>query len=220
MVQQHSSPLLVLPAEIRSQIYEFALGGDIYRLKTSGQGAGFIQVRPNPLGLLLACRQIHKEARLISFVSNTFSFRTLDTRNSLLSTVQISLIRHIRIETFQFMAMLDGIGTPLSDECKMGLPAFRSVLHGVRVIEVLRMELPDFGDPYIIAEFYRVWHKQRQGADADYKSNLQKMVRATWPDAEVTFRSVKELSQVTCASPEWTAAECQHSLMSSRRSDI
>jgi hypothetical protein len=78
-----------------------------------------------------------------------------------LRMTQLSLMRNIQIETFQFMAMLDEIETPSSDECKMGLPSFRPVLHGIRFIEVLGVKLLDFEEPYIIAENCTAWHKQR-----------------------------------------------------------
>jgi hypothetical protein len=52
-------------AEIRNQIYEFALCNQIVDLRGTSAPAKL-------LGLILACKQIYSEARLLFYSGNTF----------------------------------------------------------------------------------------------------------------------------------------------------
>lgn len=78
------SPLLRLPAEIRTQIWENALGGlrilsstsmgTFYRAEFSDDNI-HIRFRPdNQLGLLRVCRQIYSETATLTFSANLFCF--------------------------------------------------------------------------------------------------------------------------------------------------
>jgi hypothetical protein len=73
------SPFLLLPRELRDDIYEYVLG-DYHIFSTqpgrllvmSHQSAEYIK---NPLAILLACRSTYAEARLVPFVVNKFWYK-------------------------------------------------------------------------------------------------------------------------------------------------
>jgi hypothetical protein len=89
-LNQTASPLLCLPAEIRLQIWEHALGGN--RIIPASYLSGHkrehklfypsrIYLRAEPLeniraflNLLRVCRQIHRESHLLPFSSNVFEY--------------------------------------------------------------------------------------------------------------------------------------------------
>lgn len=79
MTQNRASPLLSLAAEIRNQIWEYALGGKIFRQVVchypTEKFLPKMSERKNTLALLLVCRQIYAETALLPFSSNTFSIR-------------------------------------------------------------------------------------------------------------------------------------------------
>jgi hypothetical protein len=72
------TPLLRLPAEIRNRIWQFALGGKVYRQQhVTGNRRGKLMPQPcergNAFLLLRTCRQIYAETGVLPFTINTFS---------------------------------------------------------------------------------------------------------------------------------------------------
>ncbi|KAF7446426.1 hypothetical protein Ptr902_09458 [Pyrenophora tritici-repentis] len=72
------SPLLRLPPEIRNRIWEFALGGMVYRVKNPDSDR-HRKLAPSPkqpagISLLRVCRQIYAEAAMLPSLLNTISF--------------------------------------------------------------------------------------------------------------------------------------------------
>ena len=59
------SPLLLLPAELRNDIYRYTLCGRIINTTNTS-------MPKNLLGLLLTCRQTHQKAELLAYSGNTF----------------------------------------------------------------------------------------------------------------------------------------------------
>ncbi|KAF2795811.1 hypothetical protein K505DRAFT_193235, partial [Melanomma pulvis-pyrius CBS 109.77] len=65
------SPLLHLPAEIRNQIFEYALGGQTWKIGVL-KGVGVTNKKKHALNLLGVCRQIYAETAIIPFQASTF----------------------------------------------------------------------------------------------------------------------------------------------------
>ncbi|KAF2132549.1 hypothetical protein P153DRAFT_382174 [Dothidotthia symphoricarpi CBS 119687] len=66
---QHDSPLLGLPAELRNKIYGYVLCGKTIAFELFRTVPGFDE---NNFNLLRTCRQIHAEAQLLPYAKNTF----------------------------------------------------------------------------------------------------------------------------------------------------
>lgn len=188
---------LTLPREIRNKIYALALGGDVYRLRPlsmRSKKVGFIQLRENPLGLLLVCRQIYQEARLLPFTSNTFSFNRLNARLSHLTVEQLARVRHIRLETFRFMPILEKLeqtieGSYLSEM----LESFAESFVGVRIVELLGVNQAgtlwpkDVG--WLVGDFVLA-----NGAGY-YRGAFEDMAHLEWPEASITSRLVERIDE-------------------------
>jgi hypothetical protein len=73
------SAFLLLPRELRDDIYEYALGDYIiFSTQPERPLAMFLQsaeYTKNPLAILLACRSTYAEARLVPFAVNAFWYR-------------------------------------------------------------------------------------------------------------------------------------------------
>jgi hypothetical protein len=72
---QTDSRLLLLPPELRTQIFEYVLGGQTWKIRFDLRfGKTFNQSRyANALALLATCRQIHAETQLLPFRLSLFS---------------------------------------------------------------------------------------------------------------------------------------------------
>lgn len=71
------SRFLQLPAEIRSEIYKNALGGETFEINKSGQMTGKEERKKESyLALTLVSRQVYVESVLIPFTTNTFQAET------------------------------------------------------------------------------------------------------------------------------------------------
>jgi hypothetical protein len=109
---QHISPLLRLPAEVRNIIYVLVLGNRTYRFHDA-VSRPHAQLRTNNechvLALLLVSHQIYAEARLLPYSLNTFSFRECEI--SLMPFLahrhlaHLRAIRFIELVTFQAARM-------------------------------------------------------------------------------------------------------------------
>lgn len=74
---QRDSPLLRLPAELRNQIFQYALGCKTWTflVRESHQQTVYVPSRlEHALALLAVCRQIYAETALLPFSLDTFSF--------------------------------------------------------------------------------------------------------------------------------------------------
>jgi hypothetical protein len=78
---QRDSPLLRLPAELRNQIFRYALGGETWNFVVRESNrhrvrncSGF----QHALALLAVCRQIYAETALLPFSLGSFSFNDSD----------------------------------------------------------------------------------------------------------------------------------------------
>ena len=99
------SPLLLLPAEIRNMIFEYAMYYgtiDIYQKYNSRTGNFAIESR-HAIPLLFVCRQIYSEVVILPFKLNVFSFRLcnyFDLSNSLerRKQEQLDLMMEVRCQ--------------------------------------------------------------------------------------------------------------------------
>ncbi|KAJ4346281.1 beta transducin [Ascochyta clinopodiicola] len=72
---QTDSKLLRLPAELRNEIYAFALGGNTWSINMNQGKPRANNATPRALALLQVNRQIHAEAQLFPYLCNTFEGR-------------------------------------------------------------------------------------------------------------------------------------------------
>ncbi|KAF1360416.1 hypothetical protein EJ07DRAFT_177115 [Lizonia empirigonia] len=80
-IKQNSlTPLLQLPPEVRNQIWEYALGGNVFEITSSRK----VQTRrrtkesvqpKHAFPLLGVCRQIYAETALLPYKANAFDFK-------------------------------------------------------------------------------------------------------------------------------------------------
>ncbi|KAF3001308.1 hypothetical protein E8E13_005131 [Curvularia kusanoi] len=101
-----SSPLLRLPGELRNKVYKYALSEYTFRGDIDDSAFG-----PHIVALLLACRQIHLEARFFVFELNNFVLNTSCNFGApapqvvmfeRMSSEQLRRIRSIRLETMTY----------------------------------------------------------------------------------------------------------------------
>ena len=94
---QRNSRLLRLPAELRNQIYRYALGGRRVLLATTQPRLYPEEPIPN-FALLRVCSQIHAEAALLLYSLNIFYFSTDASRtNAFLSSISTSKLGALEI---------------------------------------------------------------------------------------------------------------------------
>lgn len=136
------SVLLDLPAELRLRIYAFALTLDpnLPSKKPHPKPQNLIGRLPSP-SLLLTCRQIYHEARLLPFQINAFDFQPFYSRNlqcsrqflRQLESWQVCEIRDLRLAVIERDVKAWGIGYLFLDVCDMlgsGLRSLRLELQG------------------------------------------------------------------------------------------
>lgn len=119
-INQHTSPVLRLPPEVRNMIYTHALGGRTYRFKDTiplSHARLDTKGSPHTLALLFVCHQIYSEASLLPYSLNTFSFREFkNSFNPFLDRrqyPQFQAITKIELVTYQAERMWAGP----HDEC-------------------------------------------------------------------------------------------------------
>jgi hypothetical protein len=141
---------LRLPAELRSKIYQYALGGhDLrqpwefsdqghWRIRSSRATIAQFTWKPNLLGLLSVCRQIYAECKRIPFSSNIFHFRPCLTSNHIqvvrgaLNKRQKEAIENIRV-LYIFAAFLADLTERKAAEHHVqltGLPGLKRIYVG------------------------------------------------------------------------------------------
>jgi len=105
---QRNSPLLRLPAELRNQIYKYALGGHIVLLGTTHELVYPRKPRLYPeepishFALLRVCSQIHAEAALLPYSLNIFHFFTDPSSiNAFMSSISTSQLGALTILVIQ-----------------------------------------------------------------------------------------------------------------------
>ena len=96
---QRNSRLLRLPAELRNQIYKYALGGHRVLLATTQPRLCRYPEEPIPhFALLKVCSQIHAEAALLLYSLNIFYFSIDASRtNAFLSSISTSKLGALEI---------------------------------------------------------------------------------------------------------------------------
>ncbi|CAN9344947.1 hypothetical protein CC77DRAFT_1067954 [Alternaria alternata] len=69
-----TSPFLDLPGEVRNRIYEFTLGGNIWNIDAKGRAINLTPKanRNDHRDLLLVCRQIYSESRVLPWSLGSF----------------------------------------------------------------------------------------------------------------------------------------------------
>jgi len=94
---QRNSRLLRLPAELRNQIYKYALGG--HRVLLGTTQPRLCSEEPIPrFALLRVCSQIHAEAALLPYRLNIFHFSTdASSTNDFLSSMSTSQLGALEI---------------------------------------------------------------------------------------------------------------------------
>jgi hypothetical protein len=109
------TPLLRLPAELRVQIWKYALGGKMYQVycwpsdNYHKNPTRVLNSERNYLSLLRTCRQIYQEARLIPFTSNCFRIKNeagFQTWLDELDTPQQEAIAELHLVTLGVMQMV------------------------------------------------------------------------------------------------------------------
>ncbi|KAF9736180.1 hypothetical protein PMIN06_003809 [Paraphaeosphaeria minitans] len=105
MVQQNqlSSPLLQLPAEIRSTIYEYALGDEMFTVDLTGRLFGNSERKKRAyLALLQVSRQTYVETVLMPFKLNTFHSDCTQTIHKWMDESNIPIAAQQTITRLQF----------------------------------------------------------------------------------------------------------------------
>jgi hypothetical protein len=146
MQNRQSSPLLRLPPELRNQIYEYVLGGEIYYLLDSSGRMILIKNRYNGarrpqkhcFALLETCRQLHAETASLPSSLNTFASSSLTIANffSKLTTAQQEAVKGVRLY-LQWYLKLEWSET-LGGDIDF---AFLGGLGGLRIVDVRVFDL-------------------------------------------------------------------------------
>lgn len=147
--------LLRLPGEVRNRIYDYLYHDDNIPQPYQDPFYGIIPPsRSLQLQLLLTCRQVYREARLIAFTSVRFVLESNDIpirdRIAVLEDDQIESIKHIELATYfrdpflsqrrRDTAAYTGSGTslvvPWIKDCALNLPGLDSISihHGVETV--------------------------------------------------------------------------------------
>jgi hypothetical protein len=97
MQNQRDSPLLRMPPETRSRIYDYALGVNTFVLLKDDDTENIINTTKakNALALLAVCRQLYAETALLPFSLNVFSSNSPSTLRSWTSTIQPAYFNNI-----------------------------------------------------------------------------------------------------------------------------
>ncbi|KAF2831383.1 hypothetical protein CC86DRAFT_463281 [Ophiobolus disseminans] len=139
---RQNSPFLLLPAELRNQIYASALSGEIFdvhcwrRYTPFGFATRVIKKRTNFLSLLSVCRQLYVETRLLPLHFNAFRFKSQDAFHSWFnkfSEDQQAAIKEVHLVTWMARHMVEGEGW-ISKPLDTAFPVER--LPGLKRVEV------------------------------------------------------------------------------------
>jgi hypothetical protein len=90
-----------MPAEIRNEIWKFALGGKEYKAGWSGRFCPLPTESKNAAALLRTCRQIYAEAALMPLTLATFSVSSIHQAKKALGKLKPHQRKQIRV--FQFL---------------------------------------------------------------------------------------------------------------------
>ncbi|KAF1944057.1 hypothetical protein EJ02DRAFT_432624 [Clathrospora elynae] len=97
-----NSPLLRLPPEIRNQVWELVLGGEVFRavftpsnLHTKYKLTSSPAEPTKEMALLRTCRQIYAEAAMMPLILNKFSFECVFEAKYVLSKLKTHQRKHI-----------------------------------------------------------------------------------------------------------------------------
>ncbi|KAF2831205.1 hypothetical protein CC86DRAFT_269165, partial [Ophiobolus disseminans] len=88
----HDSPLLRLPGELRNRVYEFVLHQNPRRYLRSFQTSSMWHQGPNlrNLSILSVCKKTHHDTALLPFALNTFRCDALHVFEGMLSTMTMT----------------------------------------------------------------------------------------------------------------------------------
>jgi hypothetical protein len=137
-----ASSFLCLPAELRNQVYTYVLGGETFsihcwrRYTPFGFATRILRKRRFFLALLVVCRQLHSETRLLPFRLNAFRFKSQDAFDSWLDKFtldQQETIQNVHLVTWMARHMVEGEGWR-SKPVNEVLPVVR--LPGLKKIEI------------------------------------------------------------------------------------
>lgn len=191
---RRSPPLLRLPAELRMQIFTWVftratpLSIHCWRRYTPFCFSTRVMQYPSGfLALLLTCRQIYNEARLLPFKCNTFRFKSQDAFEPWLARFcpeQIRAFRKIELVTWMARHMVEGESWVAKrvEDC---LP-----LHKLRGLRKVRIEVRMNGrDRDCMRE--ACWNCE--GSDCDVMKEIEMLM--AWfhdksPGLEVEFETV------------------------------
>jgi hypothetical protein len=116
---QQSSTFLLMPAEIRNEIYTHTLSGEVFNIHCwrhytpFGIATRILRKQKYFLALLAVCHQIHDETRLLPFRLNAFRFKSQDAFKSWLDKFaldQQEAIHEVHIVTWMARHMVEGEG--------------------------------------------------------------------------------------------------------------
>jgi hypothetical protein len=112
------TPLLALPAELRTHIWNLTLGGGVFEIycwrscNRERAATSVLNPQRNFAALLRTCRQIYIEARLIPLKRNAFQIDSEDALQLCFDLFE-PWVRHATVEvhlvTWQKMRMMEGV---------------------------------------------------------------------------------------------------------------
>jgi hypothetical protein len=114
----HYSTLLVLPAELRLQIWTLALGGHRFQIycwpsyNRQRVGTSVLNRQRNFASLLRVCRQIYYEARLLPLQHNAFRIRSEDAMNVWFEKLEPwaqQAVAEVHLVTWRATHMIEGL---------------------------------------------------------------------------------------------------------------
>lgn len=150
-----SSPLLRLPPEIRNRIWEYTLGGVVFRTHTYwGRRRYRVKFKACEnesnigLALLRTCRQIYSETATMPIRLNTMaclSVLSFENAAKQLQPYQRKYITKIRIETY-------GIGSDIMQKFDHRLD-FPTAFPGLKLIQIIAFNAANPRSPLTLDEF-------------------------------------------------------------------
>ncbi|CAE7000757.1 hypothetical protein CFE70_001059 [Pyrenophora teres f. teres 0-1] len=116
-----NSPLLRLPAELRNQIYEYALGGHIFYFYTECSNEyPHDRFFHNDIALVYVCRQLNAETALLPYALNSFIYRYYgrDSAENFVhqrSLEQLRVMKSIRLLNSELGLQVSGNGMCIAE---------------------------------------------------------------------------------------------------------
>ena len=158
-----SSFLLRLPAELRTEIYTYALSGNTFLLKErfARSPSQHQPTEPKSLALLSTCCQVYNEARLLPFKLNTLHFPCvyeLLTIPHRFTPFQVCEIRRIHV-TFD---MLDFEGFLQAVQMEYADVQFCDLLPGVRNVDMSAKADPPADPSSWESRISRLWKAEER----------------------------------------------------------